>query len=157
MFAKNLRYLREKNRMEQLELAEKLGKKSSSTISEWEKGKYTPRIGVLNDIAEIFDVSISDLMNLDLSDEDVTIDKQILTTISKLNIDRKQSVLSYAQEQLTEQDKKITPIHHIKDVKSNYTLAAHSSDPTKKYTDDEVENIKSTLAKARKKYEDKNK
>ena len=74
MFAQNLRYLRESHNMEQIELAERLGKKSSSTISEWEKGKYTPRIGVLNDISEIFKVSISDLMNTDLSNQNSSID-----------------------------------------------------------------------------------
>ena len=38
MFAKNLRYLRERNNMEQLDLAKELGRKSASSISEWEKG-----------------------------------------------------------------------------------------------------------------------
>ena len=33
MFAKNLRYLRERNDMEQIDLAEKLGRKSASSIS----------------------------------------------------------------------------------------------------------------------------
>lgn len=47
MFSKNLKFLREKKNMEQLELAEMLGRKSSSSISEWEKGKYTPRTCLL--------------------------------------------------------------------------------------------------------------
>lgn len=67
MFAKNLKYLREKSGMEQIELAYQLGRKSSSSVSEWEKGKYTPKIGVLNEIANIFNVDIDDLMNKDLS------------------------------------------------------------------------------------------
>lgn len=67
MFGKNLRYLREKNGLEQLDLAHQLGKKSTSSISEWESGKYTPRIGVLAEIAEIFSVDLDDLMNVDLS------------------------------------------------------------------------------------------
>ena len=67
MFAKNLRYLREKNGMEQMDLARELGRKSASSISEWEKGKYTPKLGVLNQIAKLFKVSIDDLMENDLS------------------------------------------------------------------------------------------
>ncbi|WP_446455613.1 S24 family peptidase [Tuanshanicoccus yangjingiae] len=67
MFSKNLKYLREKNAMEQMELANLLGKKSSSSISEWESGKYTPKIGVLSEIANIFHVELDDLMNRDLS------------------------------------------------------------------------------------------
>ena len=37
-FKNNLRYLRNKNGIEQLDLALMLGFKSSSTVSEWEKG-----------------------------------------------------------------------------------------------------------------------
>ena len=55
--------------MEQIDLAHKLGKKSASSISEWEKGKYTPKIKTLNDIASIFNVTINDLMSVDLSSE----------------------------------------------------------------------------------------
>lgn len=66
-FASNLRFLRQKNGLEQIDLATRLGRKSSSSISEWEKGKYTPKVGVLNDIAKIFGVSLSKLMTTDLS------------------------------------------------------------------------------------------
>lgn len=67
MFAKNLRYLREKSGMEQMDLAKELGRKSPSSISEWEKGKYTPKMGTLSQIAKIFNVNIDDLMEKDLS------------------------------------------------------------------------------------------
>lgn len=66
-FASNLKFLRQKNGLEQLDLATRLGRKSSSSISEWENGKYTPKAGVLNDIANIFGVSLSKLMSTDLS------------------------------------------------------------------------------------------
>ncbi|HEM5134210.1 TPA: helix-turn-helix domain-containing protein [Streptococcus suis] len=66
-FASNLKLLRQKKGMEQIDLANRLGRKSSSSVSEWERGKYTPKAGVLNDIAKIFDVSLSQLMSSDLS------------------------------------------------------------------------------------------
>lgn len=53
--------------MEQIDLAHKLGRKSASSISEWEKGKYTPKLKTLSEIASIFKVSIDDLMDEDLS------------------------------------------------------------------------------------------
>ena len=71
MFAKNLRYLRERKNMEQMDLAKELGRKSPSSISEWEKGKYTPKLGTLNQIAKIFNVRIDDLMEKDLSNPSV--------------------------------------------------------------------------------------
>ncbi|MBN6849414.1 helix-turn-helix transcriptional regulator [Staphylococcus saprophyticus] len=67
MFSQNLKYLRNKHDMEQIDLAHKLGKKSASSISEWEKGKYTPKLKTLSEIATIFNVSIDDLMDVDLS------------------------------------------------------------------------------------------
>lgn len=66
-FSSNLKFLRQKQGMEQIDLAKRLGRKSSSSVSEWEKGKYTPKAGVLNDIASIFNVSLSKLMTTDLS------------------------------------------------------------------------------------------
>ena len=66
-FASNLKLLRQNYKMEQIDLANRLGRKSSSSVSEWEKGKYTPKAGVLNDIAKIFNISLSELMTKDLS------------------------------------------------------------------------------------------
>lgn len=66
-FGRNLKYLRERRGMEQIELAKLLGKKSSSSVSEWEKGTYTPKSGVLSDISKIFNVSLHDLMNEDMT------------------------------------------------------------------------------------------
>lgn len=71
MFAKNLRYLRNKNGLEQLQLAQKIGRKSASTISEWEKGLYTPPVGVISDLAAIFGVTMEDLMRKDLTGTNV--------------------------------------------------------------------------------------
>ncbi|MBS0953361.1 XRE family transcriptional regulator [Lactiplantibacillus plantarum] len=99
MFAQNLKYLRKKFDMDQETLAAKLGRKSTSTISEWESGKYTPKAGVLSDIAKIFGISLEDLMSTDLSE-----DKANITTIyNQLTPDRQQNVYTYADEQLKEQ------------------------------------------------------
>ena len=56
-----------------------LGRKSSSSISEWEKGKYTPKAGVLNDIAKIFGVSLSKLMSTDLTNPSSEIEEESST------------------------------------------------------------------------------
>jgi repressor LexA len=60
--------------MEQPELAEMLGFKSASAISEWEKGKRIPNVGVLSDIANIFNISLSDLMEKDLQNRETIIE-----------------------------------------------------------------------------------
>ncbi|ARW23057.1 XRE family transcriptional regulator [Levilactobacillus brevis] len=105
MFSDNLKYLREKNNMSQIELATKLGRKSTSSISEWEKGKYQPKAGVLSDIAYIFNVNLDDLMNKDLRNEnEVSSPKlDVLSIFNQLNLKRRRAVLKFAVKQLDEQ------------------------------------------------------
>ena len=157
MFAQNLRYLRESHNMEQIELAERLGKKSSSTISEWEKGKYTPRIGVLNDISEIFNVSISDLMNIDLSIQNNSINNDHMNLFSQLDNSRKIKVNAFAQKQLEEQlENKIVELPR-RETSADVDLAAHLVDPSRKFTEEEIDGLKSYLSKAKEDYLNKNK
>ena len=83
-FASNLKYLRQRNNIEQLELAERLGRKSPSSISEWEKGRYTPKAGVLSDIAKIlWDQSQKDAENLDFElENDDYLFKVVVNSVS---------------------------------------------------------------------------
>ena len=77
-FKTNLKYLREKEGLEQMELASMLGFKSSSAISEWEKGVRIPNIGVLSDIASIFNITLSELVEIDLTEEQNNIKPQTI-------------------------------------------------------------------------------
>lgn len=113
-FAINLKYLRQKNNMEQLELANLLGRKSSSSVSEWEKGKYTPKAVVLNDIAKIFSIPLSKLMNENLSEQSITILDKINQISSELEEPRQKVVLDTASSQLEEQKKEQTKVVSIK-------------------------------------------
>ena len=57
-----IRELREKNRMTQLQLAERLGV-SDKTVSKWETGKGYPDITLLEPIAKVFRVSVTELIS----------------------------------------------------------------------------------------------
>lgn len=70
-FSSNLRFLRQREGLDQVDLAKKLGRKSSASISEWEKGKYAPKASVLAEIATIFDVSLSELLMVDLANSEI--------------------------------------------------------------------------------------
>lgn len=70
-FSSNLRFLRQREGLDQVDLAKKLGRKSSVSISEWEKGKYAPKASVLAEIATIFDVSLSELLMVDLANSEI--------------------------------------------------------------------------------------
>ena len=66
-FSSNLRYLRRKNDLSQDELANKLGYKSFTTIQKWESGVSEPSVSTLKVIADIFSVSMDQMINDDLS------------------------------------------------------------------------------------------
>ncbi|MGM0227949.1 hypothetical protein IGI39_004917, partial [Enterococcus sp. AZ135] len=68
-----------------------------------EKGKYTPKIGVINDIAEIFRVSISDLMDKDLTQASTTL-SLVTKATAKLDESRQTIVLNVARKELAEQE-----------------------------------------------------
>ncbi|WP_026518819.1 helix-turn-helix domain-containing protein [Butyrivibrio sp. FCS006] len=57
-----IKQLREKNKMTQLQLAEKLGV-SDKTISKWETAKGYPDITLLEPIAEAFRISVTELIS----------------------------------------------------------------------------------------------
>ena len=57
-----IRELREKKKMTQLQLAEKLGV-SDKAISRWETGKGYPDITLLESIADAFDISVTELLS----------------------------------------------------------------------------------------------
>lgn len=69
-FSKNLKYLREKNRIEQQEIADKL-KVPRSTYSCWENGLRTPKIEQIQGIANYFNVDI-DIISRDYSVEEIS-------------------------------------------------------------------------------------
>ncbi|MDD6039164.1 MAG: helix-turn-helix domain-containing protein [bacterium] len=64
MFKENLLTLRKMNGMNQEELAEKL-QVSRQTLSKWETGEAIPDIEKCRILAEIFDVSLDELVNYD--------------------------------------------------------------------------------------------
>ncbi len=57
-----IKELREKNRMTQLQLAEKLGV-SDKTVSKWETGRGYPDVTLLEPIADVFRISVTELIS----------------------------------------------------------------------------------------------
>lgn len=64
MFQDNLISLRKMNKLTQEELAEKLDV-SRQTLSKWETGESVPDIDKCKKLAEVFGVSLDDLVNYD--------------------------------------------------------------------------------------------
>lgn len=68
--AKNITELRLLHNMTQMELAEKLNY-SDKTISKWERGESSPDIGVLVEIAKLFDITLDYLVRAENVEEAV--------------------------------------------------------------------------------------
>lgn len=68
-FKENLRYLRKKNHLSQVDMAKMLAYKSFTTIQKWEDGSATPKYDVLIRLADHFNVSIDDLLRKKLKEE----------------------------------------------------------------------------------------
>ena len=81
-FGENLSRLRKYNKLSQQELAEKLSY-SDKAISKWELGDNIPDIITLERIAEIFNVSVDELIkpNISVSKSGVTKRKRLIITI----------------------------------------------------------------------------
>ncbi|HKK77051.1 MAG TPA: helix-turn-helix transcriptional regulator [Saprospiraceae bacterium] len=64
--AKNIRYLRKRLGMNQVELGRRIGT-TNSTISFYENGNNEPTAGMLSKLAAALEVSVDDLLNKDLT------------------------------------------------------------------------------------------
>ena len=98
--AKNIRYLRRKRNWSQEDLAEKLGKKSYTTIQKWESGVADPPFKTLQELARVFGVDIDSLARADLEyggqyDAVSISEAAILSDYRSLNLEGQEKVQSY--------------------------------------------------------------
>jgi len=70
--ASNLRYLRSKSRMSQEEVAEKIGV-TRQAVAKWENGDSLPDLLNCEALADLYDVSLNDLVRYDPDDEGMPI------------------------------------------------------------------------------------
>lgn len=63
----NIKHLRKSKKMNQGELGELLDGKSAQIVSRYEKGETETPLDVIYKVAEVFQVSVGDLLTIDLS------------------------------------------------------------------------------------------
>ena len=108
-FSKNLEYLRTKKGMTKNELANKL-KVNQSTISRWENGDMGVTVDNAYDVADFFNVSMSDLTGKDMSLENKPFDElEILFNKNKdiLTDDDKETIKFLIEKRKREIDKQM--------------------------------------------------
>lgn len=123
-FSNNIRFLRKQRNLTQEELAEMVGYKSFTTIQKWETGDSEPNMGVLRQLADIFHLSISELMETDLGSKATSRplpSNIILPSAHKLPI---MGTICAGDGVVCEDDYQGTFIVDI-DVKADYCLKVH--------------------------------
>ncbi|HEM4291717.1 TPA: helix-turn-helix transcriptional regulator [Streptococcus suis] len=93
--------------MTQKELAKRIGM-GDTTIANYEKGFRSPKKDTLFDLADVFGVSIDDLFPQRTPTAPNSLVEQISDKVVQLHQDRQKNVLSYATEQLDEQERAST-------------------------------------------------
>lgn len=148
--------LRKKFGLTQEDLANKLGF-SKQTVSNWETGLKTPRMGAIQKMADLFNVSKSFIIEGVEEPPSTSIEK----IYNQLSSPRQQKVYNFATKELEEQKQEqantqVIPIEkEEKNSDEIYTLAAHSDDPDKTYTDEEISEIEAFLDKVKADYDKK--
>ena len=105
-FANNLRFLRRSRGYSQEFISERLGYKSFTTVQKWESGVSEPSVEKLKKLADLFDVSMDELLNADFegnnsgaSEEDNEIldrERKLLLICRKLREANQDKLYEYA-------------------------------------------------------------
>ena len=100
LFAHNLNVYMNKYGLNQLELAEKLGK-STSIVNDWCHAKKFPRLSTLDEMTKLFNCKRSDLLERYTTEETIKaseIENEINGYIAKLNGPGREHLLRYFQD-----------------------------------------------------------
>ena len=103
MINDKIKQLREKHDWTQLELADKLGV-SKSSVSQWENGMKEPRMGMIQKIADLFNVTKSYLIEENM--EDTPLDPDALEILDMLESNLELKMLFMKTGKLSDADKK---------------------------------------------------
>lgn len=134
-FAKNLKYLREKNNLSKSELAEKIGV-NQSTLSRWENEENGATVDNALDLASFFNVTLADLVDKDLHfdnatfvDNEETISIPVLGTIKAgIPIEAQEDIIGTVN----------IPKSWIKGGKRFYSLKIQGDSMSPKYNENDI-------------------
>ncbi|MGF2943011.1 helix-turn-helix domain-containing protein [Enterococcus xiangfangensis] len=126
------------------EIARRVGMAKSAVSRYFNKTREFP-LNRVDDFAKALGVSSEYLLGISTNKSESSISKKLNSTFDELNKDNQLDVLNFAQYKLNEQNKE----YEI------YTLAAHSDDPDKEVTQEDLDNINSVLDELDRKFDKK--
>lgn len=100
----NIRKLRLKNDLTQLELAELLNV-SKNAVSSWENGRSQPLLDKVTVMAELFKVRIEDVLGIEYTDDSKDIEvEEIIDVINDMDQEKKLDLLEKISEIIKEEE-----------------------------------------------------
>lgn len=133
IIATNIRKYIKENNITQKKLAEEIGI-APSTMSDYMNLRSNPSHGVIQKIADYFQIKKSDI---DTTYKEESNNSSIEQIYTKLNKENQKEVYTFAQIKLDEQNNNIVRMP----TRDEMTLAAHSADPNKIFTKEEIQKI----------------
>lgn len=134
------------------ELADALNKRYPNTVnfnkgklSKWENEKEEPKLSSIRILADFYNIRIDDFYTEKL------VSSSIEKIYNQLSPPRQKKVYNFANQELEEQKQEqanaqVIPIEKEENNSDEiYTFAAHSDDPDKTYTDEEISEIEAFL------------
>lgn len=123
ILSKNIRYLRKKYELSQEYISSSLGYKSFTTVQKWETGASEPPFKRLKQLSDLFKITMSELMEVDIEAIDTGNDEKAK---KKLNLPKEMSRMVQLQfpldeDQLDEDDNYKSPLfEHSMDEKKSF-------------------------------------
>ncbi|HEN3143891.1 TPA: helix-turn-helix transcriptional regulator [Streptococcus agalactiae] len=109
--SQRIKELRKQNNLEQMDVALKLGYKSDSTISKWENGKNLPNGKKLAQLAILFNTTTDFILNGKTTNDETISSNTIQYIFEKLDPDRQQALINFAEKQLNDQENNVISIN----------------------------------------------
>lgn len=125
---KNLRYLRKNAGLSQNDIADKFGYKSYTTIQKWETGDSEPSVSVVRSLADMYNVSLNDIVYTDLEscyEDDLVLKKDKLNNnYDLLSTEGKHTLVTYSDTLVKEENNKVKEDTELYSVQVTESVAA---------------------------------
>lgn len=139
--------IRKEKNMSISEMARQIGMAKSAVSRYFNKTREFP-LNRADQFAKVLGISPEYLLGLNNSTEQQDkesidiLESTLIKSFRKLDVHNKRKVIDYANLTLIEQDRSISSVVDGQEI---YTLAAHSDDPSKKVTKEDLDNINTYL------------
>ncbi|HEL2017564.1 TPA: helix-turn-helix domain-containing protein [Streptococcus suis] len=142
IIGQRLRELRLKHNLEQIEVAQKLGYKSDTTISKWENGKNLPTGKKLILLAQLFNTTTDEILLGETTTAPNSLIEQISDKVVQLTEPNQKNVLRYSSELLDKQNTVTYSKNTVSELQATYHTYNYYDQPASAGTGQYLNDVK---------------